>query len=110
MSIPHAHPGTPVNLRPEEESLSEARSAALVKNDAFEAIRLVVPKGHEMRRHQVEGSITVYCIAGRVAFHDGDAVHDLKAGHWLYLPGGAPHSLSGIEDSAVLLTIMFPRK
>lgn len=110
MSIPHAHPGTPVNLRPEGESLSEARTAALVKNDDFEAIRLVVPKGHEMRSHQVKGAITVYCIDGRISFHDGDKTHDLKAGHWLFLPGGAPHSLSGIEDSSVLLTIMFPRK
>jgi len=110
MSIPHAYPGTPVNLCPEGESLSEARSTALVKDNHFEAIRLVVPKGHEMRTHQVQGPITVYCIKGRIAFHDGETAHDVKAGHWLYLPGNAPHSLSGVEDSAVLLTIMFPPK
>jgi len=46
MAIPHAHPGMPVDLRPAEESLSEARTTALVKNNAFEAIRMVIPKGH----------------------------------------------------------------
>ncbi|HKM57021.1 MAG TPA: hypothetical protein VJY33_26685 [Isosphaeraceae bacterium] len=45
MAIPHAHPGMPVDLRPAEESLSEARTTALVKNNAFEAIRMVIPKG-----------------------------------------------------------------
>ena len=38
MAIPHAYPGMPVDLRPAQESLSEARTTALVKNDTFEAI------------------------------------------------------------------------
>jgi quercetin dioxygenase-like cupin family protein len=108
MAIPHAYPGMPVDLQPDGESLSKARSAALVKNERFEAIRMVIPKGHEMSRHQVDGAITIYCIDGRVAFTAGDKTHDMKAGHWLFLLGNEPHSLAGIEDASMLLTVMFP--
>jgi quercetin dioxygenase-like cupin family protein len=99
----------PVDLRPAGESPSEARSAALVKESSFEAIRMVIPKGHEIARHQVEGAITIQCLDGRIAFTAGGKTHDLKSGHWLYLLGGDPHSLVGIEDSTILLTIIFPR-
>jgi quercetin dioxygenase-like cupin family protein len=107
MAIPHASPGMPVDLRPAEESLSEAKSAALVKEARFEAIRMVIPKGHEISRHQVEGAITIYCLDGRIAFTACGKLHDLKAGHWLYLLGNEPHALRGVEDSLVLLTMMF---
>jgi quercetin dioxygenase-like cupin family protein len=99
----------PVDLRPSGESLSEATTVPLVKEETFEAIRMVIRKGHEMRGHQVEGPITVYCLTGRIAFTARGQTHDLKPGHWLYLLGNEPHSLRGVEDSAMLLTILFPR-
>jgi quercetin dioxygenase-like cupin family protein len=108
MAIPHAHPGIPVDLRPAEESLSEARTAALVKNNSFEAIRLVLPRGREVcHDHVVEGPITFHCLQGRVALTTDGTTHDLPAGHWVYLLGHAPHTLRGVEDSLVLLTVMF---
>ncbi len=136
MAIPHAYPGMPVDLLAmggaqfEEVQCpicgdpdaavdyhatgagpTEARTAALVKNNWFEAIRLVLPKGHEVcHDHQVEGPITVHCLQGRAALTTGSATHDLRAGHWLYLLGNDPHTLRGIEDSLVLLTIIFPQR
>lgn len=108
MAIPHAAPGMPVDLRRHDESLSESQTTALVKNDAFEAIRMVIPAGHEVcDNHSVEGPITVQCLEGHIAFTaDGDK-HSMRAGQWLFLPGGVPHTISGVEDSLVLVTIMF---
>ena len=108
MAIPHASPGIPVDLSPAEEVLSEAKTNALVKNEAFEAIRMAIPKGHEVcRNHQVDGPITVHCLEGQIAFDaDGDA-HSVRSGQWLYLPGRVPHTITGVEDSLVLLTVMF---
>jgi quercetin dioxygenase-like cupin family protein len=108
MAIPHAYPGKPVDLRIREETPSETRTSALVKNDTFEAIRMVIPKGHEVcHDHQVEGMITVHCLVGRVAFTaDGDS-HELPTGHWLFLTGGVPHTITALEDALVLLTVMF---
>jgi quercetin dioxygenase-like cupin family protein len=108
MAIPHAAPGMPVDLRPQEEVLSEAKTAALVKTDAFEAIRVAIPKGHEVcRNHRVEGPITVQCLRGQIAFTaDGDT-RTVREGQWLFLPGGVPHTIAGLEDSLMLLTVIF---
>jgi quercetin dioxygenase-like cupin family protein len=108
MAIPHAAPGMPVDLQPQGEMLSEARTNALVKTDAFEAIRAVVPEGHQMcSNHQVDGPITVQCLAGAIGFTaDGDT-RTLRAGQWLFLPARVPHTITGVEDSLMLLTVMF---
>ncbi len=108
MAIPHAHPGMPVDLQPLGEALAETETTALVKNDAFEAIRLVLRKGKEVcHEHEVGGVITVYCLEGRVALSADGATHELPAGHWTYLLRQTPHALRAIEDSSVLLTVMF---
>jgi quercetin dioxygenase-like cupin family protein len=108
MAIPHAYPGMPVDLRSEEVTLSETWTTALVKNDTFEAIRLVARKGHEIcHDHRVEGMITVHCLEGLIAFTADGNTRELAAGHWLYLTGGVPHTITALEDALVLLTVMF---
>ena len=108
MAIPHASVGVPVDLHPEAEDRTVARTIALVKNEVFEAIRLVVPRDHEVcHNHQVEGMLTLQCLEGRVLVTvDGDP-HELPAGHWLFLSGGIPHAIKGLENALVLLTVMF---
>ena len=105
----HAYPGRPIDLRPEGASLATATTFPLVKEDAFEAIRMVLRKDHEMAGHQVAGPVTIYCLDGQIAFTARGQTHDLRAGHWLFLLGNEPHSLRAIEDSSFLLTILFPR-
>lgn len=108
MAIPHAFPGVPVDLRSGEESCAEARTTALVKNNSFEAIRMVLPRGREVcHEHEVDGPITVQCLEGRVVLTIDGTTHDLPAGHWTYLMGHTPHRVRGVEDSLVLLTVMF---
>lgn len=108
MAIPHAAPGMPVDLRPKGELLSEAKTNALVKTEAFEAIRLVIPKDHEVcRNHRVDGPIMVHCLEGELAFTSGDDTRPMRAGQWLFLPGGVPHTITGVKDSMALLTVMF---
>jgi len=45
-------------------------------------------------------------LEGRVAFGSGRTKQDLAAGQLLYLSGEEPHSLHGVEDSTVLVTIL----
>lgn len=108
MAIPHAFQGMPVDLLPADESLAEARTVALVKNNSFEAIRLVLPRGHDVcHEHQVAGPVTVQCLKGHATLTVDGRTHDLPAGHWLFLVGGTPHTLRAVDDSVVLLTLMF---
>lgn len=104
----HSFPGIPVNLHPQGESLSQMKTVSLVKESSFEAIRLVLHAGHEIARHQVDGAISVYCVEGRVAFTTDGETRDLRAGQWLYLRPNQVHSLAAVDDSLLLLTILFP--
>lgn len=108
MAIPHAYPGMPVDLRRQDEPPTEPMTTALVKNDMFEAIRLVIPKGHSVcHGHQLNNMITIHCLEGRIALTAGSDTRELPAGHWLFLNSDVPHTLTGQENSLVLLTVMF---
>ena len=74
---------------------------------SFEAIRLVVLAGQEIPSHQVSGHMTLHCLEGRVSLGLEHSTIELNAGEWVYLAGGEPHSVKGIENSSLLLTILF---
>lgn len=107
MALKHAKAGQVVNLHPLGDRLKDAKTAAIVKEESFEAVRLIVPAGSEIPSHQVSGNITLYCLEGRVLLGVEDSEIELNAGDWVYLGGGAPHSVKGVEDSSLLLTILF---
>ena len=107
MALSHAGPGEVVPLQPLGEALAGAKTSALVKTEAFEAVRLIVQQGKRLPTHQVTGPITLHCLEGHVAVGLEGSRVELKANQWLYLEGGAPHSVEGIETSSLLLTILF---
>jgi quercetin dioxygenase-like cupin family protein len=49
---------------------------------------------------------TVQCLEGRIAFTAHDTTRELSAGQMLYLAGNEPHSLRGVLDASVLVTIL----
>lgn len=106
MALKHAQAGDVVNLRSPHPPFEASKSSAIVKRDRFEAVRLVVTAGSTIPVHHVPGYITLQCIEGRVAFEAGREI-ELAEGDWIYLDRNAPHALRGIEDSLLLLTILF---
>jgi quercetin dioxygenase-like cupin family protein len=108
MAIPHAQPGEVIDVRPLGPALAGARTTALVKTESLEVLRLVIPRGKEIPAHATRGEITVHCLEGRVAFTTGGVTNELGAGQLLYLRGEQPHSVLGIDDASLLVTITFP--
>lgn len=106
MALHHAKPGEVIDLRPIGSDLRGARTEAIIKSDRFEAIRLVVRAGAEIPQHKVSGEITLHCLEGHVELGVAPAPIILKANEWVYLEGGAAHSVKAIEDSSLLLTII----
>ena len=106
MAIPHAQSGEVIDIRPLGAALAQARTTTLVKTKTLQIIRLVIPSGKDIPGHQAHGEITVQCLEGRIAFTAGNATRDLEAGQMFYLSSEEPHSLHGLEDSSVLLTIL----
>ena len=109
MAIPHAKPGDIVDVRPLGSALASSQTATLVRADQVEVIRLVVPAGKDIAEHKAKGEITVQCLEGKVAFTSFGKTQTLEAGKLLYLPTGEPHSVKGIENASLLLTILLPK-
>jgi quercetin dioxygenase-like cupin family protein len=109
MAIPHAKPGEVVDVRPLGSALASSQTTTLVRTDQVEVIRLVVPAGKDIAEHKAKGEIVVQCLEGRVTFTAVGKTHNLEAGKLLYLPTGAPHSVKGIENASLLLTILLPQ-
>ena len=110
MAIPHAKPGEVVDVRPLGSALASSQTMTLVRAEQVEVIRLVVPAGMDIAEHKAKGEIVVQCLEGRVAFTAFGKTQNLEAGRLLYLPGREPHSVKGIEDASLLLTILLPKQ
>lgn len=107
MALKHAEPGEVVDLRPLGSRFGDAKTHAIVRTSGFEAVRLILPAGTEIPSHNVAGAITLYCIEGHARLDLDDGTLEMRAGDWLHLEGGAPHSVMGVEDTSMLLTILF---
>jgi quercetin dioxygenase-like cupin family protein len=107
MALRRASAGQIVDLQPLGTGLKQARTTAIVKSEAFEAVRLVVRAGNDIKPHKVNGPITLHCLEGQALLRLPAATLELSGGQWVYLDGGEPHSISAIEDTSFLLTILF---
>jgi len=110
MAMLHAKSGETIDIRPLGQRLKESVTSTLVKTAALEVLRLVLPAGTKINRHQVPGEITVQCLEGELIFDAGGVDRDLTAGQMLFLEGGTPHALRAITDSSVLVTIVLEHK
>jgi nucleotide-binding universal stress UspA family protein/quercetin dioxygenase-like cupin family protein len=103
-----ASPGEVVDVRPLGASLASARMRRLIHTNGVEVIRLIVRAQQEIPQHASLGEILVHCLEGRVAFTALGSTRELAAGDLLNLPAGEPHSIKGIEDASLLLTVLAP--
>ncbi len=110
MAIPHAKSGEVIDVRPLGAALSTTSTRTLVKTEDLEVVRIVMPAGKDIARHDVPGEITVQCLEGKVEFYIGELKRELTAGTLLYLAGVDEHSLHASEDSSLLVTILLKHK
>jgi quercetin dioxygenase-like cupin family protein len=108
MAIEHAQPGEVIDVRPLGSALAGSRTSVLVKTGSLQVIRLVVPSGKEIPTHKTRGAIAVQCVEGRVAFTTGGITNELGAGQLLHVMADQPHSVLGIDDASLLVTIALP--
>ena len=109
MSQPHAAPSQVVQIAPLGALLPSSVSTAIYKAAQLEVVRLVLPAGKSMNEHTAPGEITLYCLEGLVWFQSGGAPQAMRAGDFVHLAAGAPHSLRAESDASLLLTICLAR-
>ena len=107
MATHHAKSNEVVNLKTWAQDTGTEKNKVVMRTNELEVARLVIPAGKVFKEHKVSGPITVHCIEGCITFTALGVSQELKAGQLLYLDPDEPHSLEGIADSVVLLTIIF---
>jgi len=106
MATHHAAPGEIVDLASWADDLPSEKTKAIIKTNDIELARLVIPKGKEYPNHKVSGPIVVQCVQGKIELTAMGTTQELHSGQLLYLAAGELHSLKGVEDSVILLTIL----
>lgn len=107
MATHHASPAEVVDLETWAEDMPNEKTKVIVKTDEMELARLVIPAGKEIPIHKVTGPIVVHCINGKVEFTAMDKTQTLLPNQLLYLNPDELHLVKAVEDSVVLLTIIF---
>lgn len=90
-------------------SLSRSQTTTLVNATDLKVVRLIVPAGKVIPPHNAPGEITVQCLEGRVEFTVHGQIQELTAGQWLFLTAGEPHAVTGVENSSLLVTLLYSR-
>jgi quercetin dioxygenase-like cupin family protein len=107
MALQHAQSGAVIDLLTPAGDVESQQTRALVKSDTFEAIHLKVAKGKQIPAHQIAGKFTLLCLTGSVIIGLDERDVELAPGQWVYFDGGIRHSVSAIDHSSLLLTIIF---
>ena len=105
MAQPHAAYGDLIDVGPLGPALPGQVTTALFKSPQLELVRLVLPRGKQMREHRVDGEITVLCIEGSIEFTAHGRSQRMGPGQLIHLAGGEPHALRALADASALLTI-----
>ena len=106
MAIPHAKPTEVIDITPLGAKLEEAQTTTLIKTDTLEVLRLVLPAGKAIERHNVPGEITVQCLEGKTVFSTEGSECELTSGKLLFLKSSEEHALRAVESSSLLVTIL----
>ena len=104
MTTARAESGQLIEIHPYGEQMTQATSSTLIKTEAIEVIRMVLPAGKKILLHQAPGSITVQCLEGAVEFESHGRTQLMLPGVMLFLAPAEPHALEALENSSVLVT------
>src|ERR1051326_4397099 len=98
------------HLRWEDHPWQAGRNAkTLVKYPDFRILLVGLRQGAHLAEHHAAGSISIQTIAGHVMIRAAGRVFDLPEGELLALERGVPHDVESLGESAILVTIAWPR-
>lgn len=107
MATHHAEPGELIDIPTWADEFEEEKTKSIAKLKEMQFVRLVLKAGQEFSEHKVSGPISVYCVDGEFELTAEEVTQVVKEKQMIYLAPGVLHSLKGIRDSVILLTIVF---
>ena len=83
----------------------EVKIKPITENNATKEIRILMPKDSIMKQHQAPFPISVQVLRGGIWFEVEGKSLTLKALDMITLQANIPHSLGGLQDSIVRLSL-----
>lgn len=80
-------------------------SKMIAKHPTIRVLLMALKPGGKVHEHQADGAITVLGVDGHVALTVGGTAVALTPGRLLTVAAGMPHSVIGVDESALLLTM-----
>jgi quercetin dioxygenase-like cupin family protein len=77
----------------------------IAKQPGVRVVLIALKPGGQMHEHHADWAITVQGVDGQVEFTVGERAIELTRGRLLIVPAGVRHRVTGIDESALLLTI-----
>jgi quercetin dioxygenase-like cupin family protein len=111
---PTSAPAEMIDLQTEARQLRDERpyqehgqaAKTLVKHEHFRVVLIALKAGRRCREHDVEESVSVQAVTGRVRAHlASEGTIDLRTGCVLALEPERAHDFEALEDSTLLLTL-----
>jgi quercetin dioxygenase-like cupin family protein len=81
------------------------RQAGLVHRGRLRMLLFTFEPGGRLPEHRAPGHVVLHCLRGELAVEAGATPHRLGAGQALVLEPGVPHSVEGMTESEMLLTV-----
>ena len=104
MALQHAQPLDVIDVRPLGAGLRDAVTTSLLKTQALQLMRLVLPAGQGLPEHHVPGAITVQCLEGDAIVTTPSRICKLSTGQLVVLDGGEPHAVKATSDGGCFVT------
>jgi quercetin dioxygenase-like cupin family protein len=84
----------------------DRNAITLFKNTITRLVLVTLQAGAEMKTHRAVKSISLQVLEGKLKLSTEQESTELGAGQLFVFPAGIPHSLSAIEETVFLLTLL----
>lgn len=85
--------------------LEKARTELILETSFSKEIRILLPKGQNIKEHTAPSPIVVHLLEGEVDFGINGIKHHLSEGDILTLDSEVPHDLHALQNSTIRLSI-----
>jgi len=94
-----------------ESAWSTGQNArTLIKYDNLRVVLLALQAKAQIPEHQTDGRLSIQVLSGHIRVRASGRTFNLHAGGLLAFDHGIRHDVMALEESALLLTIAWPRK
>ena len=83
-------------------------SRTLAKYDDVRVVLMALQAGARVPEHKTEGRLSVHVLSGHIQVRASGRTFSLRPGGLLAIDQGVPHDVEALEESAFLLTVVWP--